>query len=131
MTSERKENLRIGAGAEYQCSNQGASILREMGMAPIKRRDQIGMQWNLGNGIYLIVSNVVEVIKMGTKQNIDKSAFRFELFSFCPDAQSQSISQRMRVVVDVLKPYLSVKEKPDSFRKKISNSESDDLLKVV
>ena len=33
MTSERKENLRIGAGAEYQCSNQGASILREMGMA--------------------------------------------------------------------------------------------------
>ena len=90
---------------------------------PIKRRDQIGMQWSLGNGIYLIVSNVVEVIKMGTKQNIDKSTFRFELFSFCPDAQSQSISQRMRVVVDVLKPYalsrgvtrsyLSVKEKPD------------------
>ena len=27
------------------------------------------MQWSLGNGIYLIVSNVVEVIKMGTKQN--------------------------------------------------------------
>ena len=90
---------------------------------PIKRRDQIGMQWNLGNGIYLIVSNVLEVVKMGTKQNLDKSTFRFELFSFCPDAQSQSISQRMRVVVDVLKPYslsggvtrsyLSVKEKPD------------------
>lgn len=32
MTPERKNNLRMGAGAEYRCSEQGASLLREMGM---------------------------------------------------------------------------------------------------
>lgn len=32
MTSGRKNSLRMGAGAEYRCSEQGEDLLREMGM---------------------------------------------------------------------------------------------------
>ena len=32
MTSIRKDNLRSGIGGEYCCSDQGAGLLKEMGM---------------------------------------------------------------------------------------------------
>ena len=32
MTSTRKDNLRSGVGGDYQCSDEGAGLLKEMGM---------------------------------------------------------------------------------------------------
>lgn len=71
---------------------------------PIKRRRQSGYQWNMGNGIYLVLSSLLDEEKNGEKQKVNSSMFYFELLSFCPDKQVMSISNRMNALLNLLKP---------------------------
>lgn len=71
---------------------------------PIKSRRQSGYQWNLGDGIYLVISSLTEEVKMGEKQKVNNAIWNFEMLSFCPDKQVLDISNRMHAFVNLLKP---------------------------
>lgn len=72
---------------------------------PIKSRRQSGCQWNMGDGIYLVISSLIDEVKMGEKQKVNNSVCYFELLSFCPDKQVLSICDRMHALINLLKPY--------------------------
>lgn len=59
----------------------------------------------MGDGIYLVISSLIDEVKMGEKQKVNNSVCYFELLSFCPDKQVLSICDRMHALINLLKPY--------------------------
>ena len=71
---------------------------------PIKSRRHSGYQWNMGDGIYLVITSLNDEVKMGEKQKVNSSIWNFEMLSFCPDKQVLDISNRMHALINLLKP---------------------------